>query len=195
MMVGVEVRAHVGPGVGRRWSIVPVGAAAGAALGVIARGWMRWISVDPEFTWAGTIGIVAAFTLFAAGQATAALARTGSARPGVVAASRCAAAMLSLGLFGAAGAVMFPTVLFGSLAVWRTGANRWLRVAGAALAMPMVALAILAIADDHGWGVEALGMMVLLLTDNLQVAGQQQRLGVGRAIRLQLGHGLHQLDR
>jgi hypothetical protein len=36
-------------------------------------------------------------------------------------------------------------------------------VAGAALAMPMVALAILAIADDHGWGVEALGMMVLFV--------------------------------
>ncbi|HSP27497.1 MAG TPA: hypothetical protein VLN74_03025, partial [Ilumatobacteraceae bacterium] len=45
------------------WQIVLIGPFAGAALGVVARWWMRLISDDPEFTWSGTIFIVLAFTV------------------------------------------------------------------------------------------------------------------------------------
>jgi hypothetical protein len=42
------------------WWIVVVAPFAGAALGVVARCWMRLITEDSEFTWSGTIFIVVA---------------------------------------------------------------------------------------------------------------------------------------
>ncbi len=140
---------------------VLLGAVCGLALGVIARAWMRWISDDPEFSWAGTIFIVSAFTLFAAAHSVAAVARLRPARPGVIALARASAAVLSLGLFAGAGVIMLPTVLFGSLAVWRTGV-RWLVRASLVIpALPGVGLVIVDVTDDHGWTVETIGRLLL----------------------------------
>ena len=43
--------------------IIPAGFLAGLLGGIIARAWMRWISTDPEFSWAGSLGIVFGFVL------------------------------------------------------------------------------------------------------------------------------------
>ncbi len=61
---------------------------AGVGLGAIARLWMRWISTDPEFSWPGTIGIVASFTVFAAAQAVAAVVRRQARQPRTLALTR-----------------------------------------------------------------------------------------------------------
>lgn len=44
--------------------IVLVGTLGALALGIIARLWMRLIAPEPDFTWSGTIFIVAGFTVF-----------------------------------------------------------------------------------------------------------------------------------
>ena len=54
---------------GRAAVAVPLGLALGATLGLVARGWMRVASADPEFNWAGTVFIVAAFTVWGLAQA------------------------------------------------------------------------------------------------------------------------------
>lgn len=145
------------------WWSIPLGALAGCALGAVARVWMRWISTEPEFSWAGTIGIVASFGLFGAAQSAAAVARRRCVRPSAVAWSRAAAALLSLGLFGAAGAVMLPTVVFGALAVWRPLAPRAIRAVFALLALPGVVFVSIGIVDDHGWSVVSIGRIVAFL--------------------------------
>jgi len=55
--VRVETR-----GVGLR-QFLWAGPIAGLAVVVVARAWMRWITVDPEFSWSGTIGIVVVFVV------------------------------------------------------------------------------------------------------------------------------------
>jgi hypothetical protein len=137
---------------------------AGAALGVIARVWMRWISVDPEFSWAGTLGILAGFTVFAAAQACAAVVRVRSPRRPRTLAMRTTAALLSGGLFGAAGAVMLPTVVFGSIAMWRTGLRRIVRLLLGALALPSVVFVVIGIVDDHGWSLETIAQLLAFVS-------------------------------
>ena len=43
-------------------STLAIGVLGGAALGIVARAWMRLISEDPEFSWSGTLFIVIGFT-------------------------------------------------------------------------------------------------------------------------------------
>ena len=147
---------------GRRASVfVAVAAVSGAGLGAVARVWMRWISVDPAFSWAGTLAIVAGFTVFAVAQATAAVVRNRSSRRASIAGVRVAAALMSGGLFGAAGAVMLPTVVFGSLAVWRTGMGRVGRWLCGLLAMPSVVFVALEVADDNGRSLETIAQLLV----------------------------------
>lgn len=148
-------------GGGRAGGFVVVAAVGGAGLGAVARVWMRWISVDPEFSWAGTLAIVAGFTVFAVAQATAAVVRNRSSRRTSIAGVRVAAALLSGGLFGAAGAVMLPTVVFGSLAVWRTGMGRVGRWSCGLLAVPSVVAVALDVADDNGWSPETIAQLLV----------------------------------
>jgi hypothetical protein len=54
---------------------VAAGVIGGCALGVIARAWMRLIAESPDFTWTGTIFIVAGFTVFGLAQSIVAVAR------------------------------------------------------------------------------------------------------------------------
>ncbi|MDB4102495.1 hypothetical protein N9549_00305 [Acidimicrobiales bacterium] len=101
---GAKVRGETEAPLGGRFRrhpvFVPAGAAAGVALGVIARAWMRWISTDPEFSWVRTIAIVASFTIFAAVQSAAAVARLRPLRPSAVAAFRAMPIVLSAGVLG-----------------------------------------------------------------------------------------------
>ena len=93
-----------------------LGAATGAAWGVLARIWMRLISTDPEFSWTGTLAIIGLTALLGCGV-------------GTVAASRRAGRSLwwtlavvpGLLLFLSPGLLVAPCFLVGGLAFARRG--------------------------------------------------------------------------
>ena len=143
----------------RRW--VAIGALAGFSVAVIARLWMRWISTDPEFSWAGTIAILTGFTLFGAMQAGAASCRRRQRSRRRTTLVRVVSGLLSVGIFGAAGAVMFPTVLFGGLAAWRRDWWPAARVVSAVAAAPLAVITTGEIVDDFGWSIATVGRLAL----------------------------------
>lgn len=143
------------------WRWCWTGPVAGLVVGICARAWMRWIAVAPEFTWTGTIAIVVAFVVFFTAQATARVARVRARSPRRVAGVRAVAGVLSFGLFGAAGAVMFPTVLFGSVASWRWRLRRIVRFLLAVAALPGALFVISMIVADHGWSGATVGRIVV----------------------------------
>lgn len=153
-----RIRTSVPP----RWA-VPVGFVAGGAAGALARGWMRWISVTPEFSWAGTIGIVMGFALFGTVQSAAWAARRAEWSRARVTVVRLVAVPLSLGLFMAAGALMFPTVAAASLALWRSNWWRAVRTLLALAALPGVLYVSKTIVDDFGWNPVTAGRILLFL--------------------------------
>ncbi len=116
----------------RRAWLVPIGVLIGATTGVVARGWMRLITDDPEFSWTGTIFIVTAFTIVGVGHGIAWAARATTVRRRWSTVARVAGAVLTLPLFTGAGALMLPTVAAGSMARWR---NDWVWPARALLAV------------------------------------------------------------
>jgi len=108
----------------RTWSPVIVaglGILIGAAVGILARVWMRLITVDqPEFTSTGTLFIVGTFAVagFLCGLVVGARRRGWSGIPMVIVRflGISATAILSLGQ----GAVMAGTLVMGGLAIGRT---------------------------------------------------------------------------
>lgn len=141
----------------------------GLALGLIARIWMRWISTEPDFSWSGTISILASFGVFVTAQAGAAVVRRRNVHAGSLALARVVSAVLTMGLFAGAGLVMLPTVFFGSLALWRPAAPRALRIVFALLALPAVALVVSEIASDFGWTVATMAKALLFIAIYLAV--------------------------
>jgi len=145
-----------------RWW-VPIGALVGLLVAVIARLWMRWISTDPEFSWPGTIGILTGFTLFGGMQAGAAAYRRRQRSRRRTTLVRVASGAFSLGIFGAAGAVMFPTVLFGGLAAWRRDWWPAARVVSAVAAAPLAVVTAGDIVDDFGWSIATVGRLAVFI--------------------------------
>ncbi len=145
------------------WSFIASAGAAGVLLGAIARFWMRWISVDPEFSWGGTLAIVSGFAVFALAQASAAVVRIRSSDRTKTTVLRVMAGVLSGGLFGAAGAVMLPTVVFGSVAAWRTGLRPSVRALLCLLAVPSIVFVALGIVDDRGWSLETMIQLLVFV--------------------------------
>jgi len=141
--------------------IIPLGLFGGLTLGVIARLWMRWISTDPEFTWGGTIGILVGFTLFFTAHSIVffAVRKRWSRLSTMIA--RVIALPFSLLLFTAQGAVMFPTVVTGSLAAWRKSWPRWVRVILGMASLVMPFILIKDIVGDFGWSIATIGRIVL----------------------------------
>jgi hypothetical protein len=128
----------------------------GGVLGALARSWMRLISTEPEFTWAGSLFITIAFAVFGLGQAISWTARRRSwRRPGVTAA-RVVGTVFGLAIFGGAGSLMLPTVLFGALAAWRTDWARLGRVLAAIVALPAAVFVVASLVGELGWGVRCL---------------------------------------
>jgi hypothetical protein len=127
---------------------------AGCAVGVFARLWMRLITTDPpEFTLSGSMLVVGAFGLLGLASGLAhALRPAGRGRRVIV---RVGAGLLLIPLFSAAGAMMFPTVLFGSLAMHRNLWNRCVRLFCVALALvvPTVVVATTELTSDSILGV------------------------------------------
>ena len=111
---------RVGAAMTRR-SII-AGLLIGLAWGVAMRFWMRFIAVRPEFSVGGTVFILAASVIVGT---LLGLARWRRSSGGV---GWWRLNVLSLGLLGVGGAVMWPSVMLGAVAM---GLRRWpaLRVA------------------------------------------------------------------
>lgn len=147
----------------RRHLIIPTGALAGLTLGIIARAWMRWISTDPEFSWSGTIFILIAFVLFGTVHSFSYFAREVLWSGSRLRLIRGIAILLSLPLFSAAGSSMLPTVLTGSLALWRTDWWRWLRILLGISCLIIPAIIIRDFGNDFGWGISTIGRILLFM--------------------------------
>lgn len=98
------------------------GLVLGFVWGVAIRLWMRYISTDPEFTWAGTGYIVGAATIVGT------LLGFAYFRYRLAKGNWWRTAGLSVLLLGlAAGGVMIPTVILGALGLGRRNWPQWLR--------------------------------------------------------------------
>jgi len=140
------------PAVATRWqgsvALVLSGLLAGAAWGVVARLWMRFISAEHEFSWSGTLTIVGIFALCGMGQALAAAALRGDwSRPARIGAQSLAVATaLPLGL--AAGMIMLPSTLLAAVALGRKRMDRRWRIALAMLAIIPAAMVLAQLLDE-----------------------------------------------
>jgi Mn2+/Fe2+ NRAMP family transporter len=124
---------------------------------------MRLIAPDPEFTWTGTIFIVAAFTFFGLAQSVVAVTRKRLSRRWKVTIVRTFGAMAMLPLFVAAGAVMLPTVAGCGLAVARTGWPTITRSACLVVAAGPVLFVGRDLVDSFGWSLHTLAGFVVML--------------------------------
>lgn len=135
---------------------IAAGLFGGLALGVVARAWMRFISDGPEFTWSGTIFILAAFTIFGITQSISTATRRRPHRQATRVIARVVGFAGLLPLFIGAGAMMLPTVVGGGLAVARTG---WARRARAAcLIVALIPVLVIGgfLAGTFGWSARTL---------------------------------------
>ena len=122
------------------------GLVAGTVWGINARLSMRYITTDPEFTWGGTLFIVIGFAIVGSSQATAYLARRRITTRWKLTVARLATFAGLLPIFGAAGALMAPTVLLGALAASHRNWPKWFRVVlgiGAVLPIGAVSASVL----------------------------------------------------
>ena len=122
----------------------------GVAWGIYARVWMRYISTDPEFSWAGTLFIVIGFGIAGLGQSGAYLGRRAGLRRGRMTALRRVvtfASLLPLGM--AAGGPMLPAVVLAppSPITHTDWSGRMRLLVGWSAAIPVVAIATI-LADD-----------------------------------------------
>ena len=135
----------------------------GLALGIIARLWMRWISTDPEFSWGGTLGIIISFAIFATTQATIYVLRRRVINRRLTSVIRGVGTFFTLPLFTAAGAVMFPTVILASIAIWRKKMDKKLRIALLLISFAIPVIQIMEIGADFGWNFITLGRSLLFI--------------------------------
>ena len=135
---------------GRRLSLY--GAGLGLLWGAVLRLWMRYIAATPEFTTAGTTFILGASLVVGA---VLAWARYRSMLEGR---GLWRLSILSLGLLGAGGGVMWPSVILGAAAIGRRR-PRWLltilTVAALAFQVPVMQEAVF-----EAWWLDNLEMTV-----------------------------------
>jgi hypothetical protein len=146
-----------------RWIVV--GAPfAGAGLGVVARGWMRLITDDAEFSWSGTIFIIVAFAIAGAGHGVAWVVRRAGVRRRWSTTARVVAGVSTLPLFMGAGGMMLPTVFGASVASARTAWPRTARLAAALVAIPIPIIIGLDLVDRGLTPGVLLGMVLMIAT-------------------------------
>ncbi len=144
-------------------STLACGVFGGFTLGVAARAWMRLISDDPEFTWAGTLFIIGGFTIFGTLQSIVAVARGRVRRRWALTIVRVLGIVAMMPLFVAAGAIMFPTVMGAGLARARSDWPRWVRVLCVVVALAPIALVASQLVGDFGWSLHSLAGLLMLL--------------------------------
>jgi hypothetical protein len=132
-------------------AVLGAGLGAGVAWGVLARGWMRVISTDPEFTASGSLFIVGAFAVAATAQALALVARRRRS-PALRGAGRVVGLVGMFPLFIGAGATMLPTVVGGGLALGQRGWPRPVRALAVVVAAAPIVAVTVALVDDFGLG-------------------------------------------
>jgi hypothetical protein len=140
------------------------GSLGGLALGVAARAWMRLIAKDPEFSWNGTLFIVAGFAFFGFIQSMVAVTRRRPrSRRWTLRVVRMIGGVGMLPLFVAAGAVMVPTVVGGGLASSRVQWPRPIRALCVAVAAGPVLFVGRDLVNTFGWSLHALAGFVAML--------------------------------
>jgi len=131
------------------------GAGVGLAWGISMRAWMRLISTDPEFSWSGTLFILGASatvgTLLGVARRRRQAGGTGWWRLN----------SLSLLLLGAGGAVMWPGVVLGALAMGRPWPRFWKMVLGLAAIATQVPVLQGVISDN--WRMSAFGASIAVV--------------------------------
>ncbi len=147
-----------------RWWLVPLGVPIGAVIGVIARGWMRLVTDDPEFTWSGTVFIVVAFAIAGIGHAIAWAARASATRRRWSTVARIVAAVLTMPLFTGAGAIMLPTVAAGSMARWRSDWAWPVRLLLTLVAGAMPVIVLIDVFDGGMTGRRLIGSALFVVT-------------------------------
>lgn len=152
------------------------GLLAGAAVGVLARTWMRLITTDePEFSWSGTLFIVGAFAIMGGVAGAVAGARRGGWHGPPMMALRAAGLVAVLPLVTGAGLVLAPTLLLGTLAMARRTWPAVLRTALAGLAaVPVLAVHAQAWEDGLGAGRALAALLLCVLVYASLVLGLAQ---------------------
>jgi len=153
----------------RAWPIVLVAPVIGAAIGVVARWWMRLITDEPEFSWSGTIFIVGAFTVAGTGHGLAWAARRADLRRRWTTPARVVAAVLTMPIFVGAGVMMMPTVLCASLAHHRRDWRRAVRVVVSLLGLPVPVFVVVDIVRNGITPGRVLGILLFVATYALVV--------------------------
>jgi hypothetical protein len=125
---------------------VGLGLVGGAAYGSVLRGWMRFVSDDPDFSWSGTLFIVGAFTLAGGCVGLVAAGRARGWR-GALLVARIVACVVGMGCFGGAGLLMFPTVVPAGLAAGRRSWHPVVRVLLVLVAAGVAVLVVLTLPE------------------------------------------------
>ncbi len=147
----------------RGWKIIFAAVLGGLVLGIVARLWMRWISTDPEFSWSGTGFIIGAFTIFTTNQATVFVLRRRTKSRRLTTIIRGGGTIFSLPIFGAAGAIMLPTVALTSIALWQKKMDRKVRAALCVIGSVIPIIQIRGFISDFGWTIATLGRTLLFV--------------------------------
>jgi hypothetical protein len=176
----------------RTLSILAAGLFGGFALGIIARAWMRLISDDPEFSWTGTIFILAGFTIFGFTQSIAAVGRRRAKRRWALSLARSIGVVGLLPLFVGAGAIMLPTVVGGGLALARVDWRRLVRAICLLAAMFPVVLVGTQLVGSFGWSAHTLiGFLAMVaiygaivVTTRFTIAPRPDGLTLDRRVRI-----------
>lgn len=136
--------------------------AVGTLYGALLRTWMRFVSTDHEFSWSGTGYIVGIFAVLGLMAGLVGLGRRrgwGRSLVGL----RVVGAVLALGCFMAAGALMFPTVVPAALGLARTDWPKWLRLALIALGATAAGVVVLTLPElGLAHRLVALGLYLIL---------------------------------
>ena len=172
--VGVQRRSDP-----RSLTVVAAFAAGGALCGVAARAWMRLISSDPEFTWSGTLFIVALFAVVGTAQGCAVAVRRRTRW--VRGPARVVAGVAALLLGAGPGMVLLPLLVCAPLAIART---RWHPVIRGGLALVACANAVLMLPllhSDLAWGRTIVGWLAMLALYGVIVTGLSVNLRPVRA--------------
>lgn len=137
--------------------------AGGFVWGVVARLWMRVISGDPEFSWSGTLFIIGLFTVVGGAQGLALAVRRRRWPRWAQTIVRIPTTGVAVLLGAAAGIVMLPALVTGSLGLGRTDWPRAVRVALGAVAAVNTVAVFAVVADGIGWGRAVVGWALMVV--------------------------------
>jgi hypothetical protein len=168
-------RRRSGP---RSLTVVASFAAGGALCGVAARAWMRLISSDPEFTWAGTLSIVALFAVVGTAQGCAVAVRSRSRW--VRAPVRVAAGLFALLLGVGPGMLLLPLLVCAPLAIARTRWHPLVRGCLIAVAATNAVVMLPLLLTDLSWGRAITGWLAMLVVYGVIVIGISANLRPAR---------------